>query len=235
MNSSDRRASLLRLSFHYFGDIARPMPSRVRIGPWSRIPKRSRPFRTTTASRISRYCAAFFLPEEADAFCVEADGVAAVDGLCGDPLRGSIRTGAERHDRVDPVLDISAIFAALAADARLLRLGAEILSDEAQLLKVKLILKPPGAIGYGVHQDVPLLTRTERRDETCYVRRDLHRSLHRTERRGRVPAWLSRSLADRAGDCRGSRREHVPVVRPRHRRAGRHPDLRWSQAAPQWR
>lgn len=97
----------------------------------------------------------FFSLEETDAFRAEADRVAALDGLCGDPLRGLIRTGAPRRDRVDPVLDVSPLFAAVATGPRLLGLASEILGGEAQLLKDKLILKPPGATGYGVHQDVP--------------------------------------------------------------------------------
>lgn len=58
-----------------------------------------------------------------------------------------------RSDRLDPVIDISPPFAALARDPRLLTLAGSVLGGDAQLMKDKFIAKPPGAIGYGTHQD----------------------------------------------------------------------------------
>ena len=63
--------------------------------------------------------------------------------------------GDEIADRIDPVLDISPVYAALVADARLVA-GASILLDgTAAPFKAKLITKRPGTAGYGLHQDYP--------------------------------------------------------------------------------
>ena len=53
----------------------------------------------------------------------------------------------------DPVIDIAPRCAAVAADRRIHSVLAEIYDDEAFLFKDKLIFKPPGARGYGLHQD----------------------------------------------------------------------------------
>ncbi|HEX7449185.1 MAG TPA: phytanoyl-CoA dioxygenase family protein [Pirellulales bacterium] len=53
----------------------------------------------------------------------------------------------------DPVIDIAPRCAALAADRRILDALSAIYDDEACLFKDKLIFKPPGAKGYGLHQD----------------------------------------------------------------------------------
>jgi len=81
----------------------------------------------------------------------EADRLSADEALFA--MRGSIPNSPARSDRLDPVIDISEPFRALAHDRRLLDLATELLGDEAQLLKDKLILKPPGASGYDAHQD----------------------------------------------------------------------------------
>jgi 2-aminoethylphosphonate dioxygenase len=70
-----------------------------------------------------------------------------------DPLRHRVPSSRARADRLDPVIDLSARFAALAVDPRLTSLATEILGGPVELLKDKLILKPPGAAGYGLHQD----------------------------------------------------------------------------------
>jgi len=67
--------------------------------------------------------------------------------------RGSVPISMSRNDRLDPVIDVSPPFAALARDPRLLTLAGSFLGGDAQLLKDKFIAKPPGAIGYGTHQD----------------------------------------------------------------------------------
>ena len=92
---------------------------------------------------------------------LEVDEVAALrmeaDRLCEDQAlfqeRGSVPNSATRSDRLDPVIDVSPPFAALAQDRRLLSLVSRALGGEAQLLKDKFIAKPPGAIGYATHQD----------------------------------------------------------------------------------
>lgn len=53
----------------------------------------------------------------------------------------------------DPVIDIAPRCAMLAADRRILDVLAALYDDEACLFKDKLIFKPPGANGYGLHQD----------------------------------------------------------------------------------
>lgn len=67
--------------------------------------------------------------------------------------RGAVPNSATRSDRLDPVIDLSAPFADLAHSRRLLGLIDGLLGGESQLLKDKFIAKPPGAPGYGAHQD----------------------------------------------------------------------------------
>lgn len=67
--------------------------------------------------------------------------------------RGAVPNSGTRSDRLDPVIDLSVPFAALARDARLLAIAGDVLGGEAQLMKDKFIAKPPGAPGYTVHQD----------------------------------------------------------------------------------
>ena len=77
--------------------------------------------------------------------------------LCDDQslfgARGAVPNSAGRSDRLDPVIDLSPPFAALAEDRRLLSIIDEALGGEAQLFKDKFIAKPPGAGGYAAHQD----------------------------------------------------------------------------------
>jgi ectoine hydroxylase-related dioxygenase (phytanoyl-CoA dioxygenase family) len=53
----------------------------------------------------------------------------------------------------DPVIDIGPTCSRLAHDPRILEPLSAIYGDEALLFKDKLIFKPPGAKGYGMHQD----------------------------------------------------------------------------------
>jgi 2-aminoethylphosphonate dioxygenase len=53
----------------------------------------------------------------------------------------------------DPVIDISPTCAGLAHDERLFAVLAELYREPACLFKDKLIFKPPGVKGYGLHQD----------------------------------------------------------------------------------
>jgi ectoine hydroxylase-related dioxygenase (phytanoyl-CoA dioxygenase family) len=68
--------------------------------------------------------------------------------------RGHVREGQIR-DRIDPVVDISPLFAALAADSRLVTSVRQVLRAEPALMKAKLITKRPGTAGYAMHQDFP--------------------------------------------------------------------------------
>jgi len=67
--------------------------------------------------------------------------------------RGAVPNSTTRADRLDPVIDVSPTFAELARDSRLLGLVGNALGGEPQLMKDKFIAKPPGAPGYGAHQD----------------------------------------------------------------------------------
>ncbi|GAA0853381.1 phytanoyl-CoA dioxygenase family protein [Aliiglaciecola litoralis] len=65
------------------------------------------------------------------------------------------KTGKQVLERLDPVADISPIFANMNADNRLVHLAQEALAEEAIVMKEKLIFKWPGTSGYGVHRDEP--------------------------------------------------------------------------------
>ncbi|HEU5169254.1 MAG TPA: phytanoyl-CoA dioxygenase family protein [Gemmatimonadales bacterium] len=67
----------------------------------------------------------------------------------GHAARGSVA------DRIDPVVDISPVFDALARDPRLLGPVRAVLRAEPALMKAKLITKRPGTAGYTMHQDFP--------------------------------------------------------------------------------
>jgi ectoine hydroxylase-related dioxygenase (phytanoyl-CoA dioxygenase family) len=56
-------------------------------------------------------------------------------------------------DRIDPVTDLSPVMARLADDERIKGPIASAVGEPAVLFKDKLILKPPGADGYAMHQD----------------------------------------------------------------------------------
>jgi len=93
-------------------------------------------------------------PPETHALRAEADRLAIAPGLLGNALRGAVRTNGPRFDRLDPVIDVSDVFAALATDSRLQELATRLLGGACQLMKDKFIRKSPGERGYSVHQDV---------------------------------------------------------------------------------
>jgi 2-aminoethylphosphonate dioxygenase len=64
-----------------------------------------------------------------------------------------IETGACLFECFDPVIDIGPVCRRIAYDRRILGPLTAIYGDEACLFKDKLIYKPPGAKGYGLHQD----------------------------------------------------------------------------------
>lgn len=63
--------------------------------------------------------------------------------------------GGRVADRIDPVVDISPLFAALARDSRIVDAVSALLGAPAALMKGKLITKRPGTMGYLPHQDYP--------------------------------------------------------------------------------
>jgi 2-aminoethylphosphonate dioxygenase len=64
-----------------------------------------------------------------------------------------VETGQMLFEVFDPVIDLSPACARLAAGQRLLAALQQIYGEPACLFKDKLIYKPPGARGYGLHQD----------------------------------------------------------------------------------
>ena len=61
--------------------------------------------------------------------------------------------GGVVHDRFDPVIDESVLFEKVAGDDRVQAPLRSLFGEDVSLLKDKLICKPPGAMGYGMHQD----------------------------------------------------------------------------------
>lgn len=58
-----------------------------------------------------------------------------------------------RFDCFDPVIDLSPVIERIARDQRLVDIVSALYGEVACLFKDKLIYKPPGAKGYGLHQD----------------------------------------------------------------------------------
>jgi ectoine hydroxylase-related dioxygenase (phytanoyl-CoA dioxygenase family) len=65
----------------------------------------------------------------------------------------NVHTGACEFETFDPVIDLSAACRRLAYDPRLLEALGSLYGEQACLFKDKLIFKPPGVKGYGLHQD----------------------------------------------------------------------------------
>jgi hypothetical protein len=65
----------------------------------------------------------------------------------------NVATGACEFETFDPIIDLSSACRDLALDSRLLGALASLYGDRACLFKDKLIFKPPGLTGYGLHQD----------------------------------------------------------------------------------
>jgi ectoine hydroxylase-related dioxygenase (phytanoyl-CoA dioxygenase family) len=64
-----------------------------------------------------------------------------------------VETNECRFDCFDPIIDLSDTFARAARDERLFEIVSCLYGEAACLFKDKLIYKPPGATGYGLHQD----------------------------------------------------------------------------------
>jgi ectoine hydroxylase-related dioxygenase (phytanoyl-CoA dioxygenase family) len=78
-----------------------------------------------------------------------------------------------RVKQIEPVVDVSPVFAALAIDARVTSAAAAIFGGAATLFEDKLMAKPPGANGLPWHQDWSCCWRAHT-DElvTCFVSLD---------------------------------------------------------------
>src|SRR5687768_827454 len=87
--------------------------------------------------------AGFVDADEVEKLRREAERLWADQKLFGE--RGAVPNSATRGDRLDPVIDLSPPFAALARDPRLMAQVEAVLGGAAQLMKDKFIAKPPGA------------------------------------------------------------------------------------------
>ncbi len=99
-----------------------------------------------------------FQPEEASRFASEADRLLERSDLIDKQnlrcrFQGHCAGGDCVFETFDPVIDLSAMFRDVACDSRILDLLAHLYGEEACLFKDKLIFKPPGAMGYALHQD----------------------------------------------------------------------------------
>jgi ectoine hydroxylase-related dioxygenase (phytanoyl-CoA dioxygenase family) len=65
----------------------------------------------------------------------------------------NVFTGECTFETFDPVIDLSPVCERLALHPRLFELLAALYCEPARLFKDKLIYKPPGVKGYGLHQD----------------------------------------------------------------------------------
>ena len=143
-----------------------------------------------------------------------------------------VETGECRFDCFDPVIDLSEACERTARDPRLLEIVGALYGEPACLFKDKLIFKPPGTLGYKLHQDyiswksfpttfLTVIVAIDAAD--AEQRRD--RSVPRLSPAG-LPDAARRHVSPAAGRCRRSldgRR-----ARPR---AGRRRDLQRLHAA----
>jgi hypothetical protein len=103
----------------------------------------------------------FFGQDEIAELRIESDRLLAERRDLIDPynLRCRFMAHVETGDKVfevfDPVNDISPVCARFTADPRLRAMIESIYGEPACLFKEKLIFKPPGALGYKLHQDIP--------------------------------------------------------------------------------
>lgn len=104
-----------------------------------------------------------FLPDEVAALQQECDrlmNTLIFEATPHVPLRQN-EAGDWVCDRLDPALKFSACFQALVQDPRICQRIRVLLQDDPHLFKDKLILKPAGTSGYGLHQDYPYYSWTQ--------------------------------------------------------------------------
>ncbi len=95
-----------------------------------------------------------FGTEEIAAWSAECDRLLHSDLVQPHNVRTPFRfNSGNAPERIDPVLDISPIFAGLINDPRILTIVEAIFQDTPLLFKDKLIFKAPGTDGYSMHQD----------------------------------------------------------------------------------
>jgi 2-aminoethylphosphonate dioxygenase len=91
------------------------------------------------------------LAEEADALSQRTDLIEKLNLRCR--FQSNCTAGGCVFETFDPVIDIAPRCGEIALDTRILRSLEEIYGEEACLFKDKLIYKPAGAMGCGLHQD----------------------------------------------------------------------------------
>jgi hypothetical protein len=101
---------------------------------------------------------AFFPPAEITQAAIEAESLLRRNDLISSRnlrcrYQPNVETGESQFETFDPVIDIAPCCRALAQSERLLGALAALYGEEACLFKDKLIFKPPGTRGYGLHQD----------------------------------------------------------------------------------
>ncbi len=99
-----------------------------------------------------------FSTDEIAAFDIEAKKLLTRTDLIDDKnmrcrWQSDVGTGACVFDAFDPVTDLCPLFHSVAHDARLQSILQAVYGEPAHLFRDKLIFKPPGATGYGLHQD----------------------------------------------------------------------------------
>lgn len=95
-----------------------------------------------------------FSPEETASWSAECDRLLRSDHVFPENIRTPFRMNSgNTPERIDPVVDISPVFSALASDPRITGVVSAIFRDRALLFKEKLIFKAPGTLGYTMHQD----------------------------------------------------------------------------------
>ncbi len=95
-----------------------------------------------------------FSAEEIAGWAQECDRLQNLDLVHPDNKRTPFRNAEIPFpEKIDPVVDISPLFAELVQDERLLSVLRLIFDDEPLLFKDKIIYKLPGMAGYAMHQD----------------------------------------------------------------------------------
>lgn len=95
-----------------------------------------------------------FSPEEVAAWQEECERLQGLDLVNPNNKRTPFKNPEIPYpEKIDPVVDISPLFAALTADERVTGVLNAIFNDDALLFKDKIIYKLPGMSGYNLHQD----------------------------------------------------------------------------------
>jgi hypothetical protein len=104
---------------------------------------------------------AVFPADELAELAAECDRLLAERRDLIDPLNLRCRfmahfeTGEKLFEVFDPVNDISPVCARFTSDERVVAMVEALVGEPVCLFKEKLIFKPPGALGYNLHQDIP--------------------------------------------------------------------------------